>query len=138
MLAAEVTTVQLALRLGGATYIFEGDCQKPNSQKLQEFAVPLLPLAFYHQHSQYFTAFAGFAKQRNTEPKTFVLTQNFQSEVMPAVEDLKYENLTALVIAYCGLTGSIPQCVAEKFHRIAVVGYIVESLEWNHSKFQIG
>ncbi|KAF9604499.1 hypothetical protein IFM89_006854 [Coptis chinensis] len=66
--------------------------------------------------------------------KTLVLTQNFQSKVMPAVEDLKFENLTALVIAYCGLTGSIPQCVAEKFHQIVVVGYIVESLEWNHSK----
>ncbi|KAF9608696.1 hypothetical protein IFM89_010828 [Coptis chinensis] len=68
------------------------------------------------------------------EPKTLVLTQNFQSEVMPAVEDQKFENLTALVIAYCGLTRSIPQCVAKKFHQIAVVGYIVEPLEWNHSK----
>ncbi|KAF9624079.1 hypothetical protein IFM89_007777 [Coptis chinensis] len=41
--------------------------------------------------------------------KTLVLTLNFQSEVMPAVADIKFENLTALVIAYCGLTGSIPQ-----------------------------
>ncbi|KAF9596063.1 hypothetical protein IFM89_006990 [Coptis chinensis] len=51
-------------------------------------------------------ALAGLQQCENL--KTLVLTQNFQSEVMPAVEDLKFENLTTLVIAYCGLTGSIP------------------------------
>ncbi|OVA07892.1 Protein kinase domain [Macleaya cordata] len=40
---------------------------------------------------------------------TLVLTLNFQSEEMPTDANLGFVNLKALVIANCGLTGSIPQ-----------------------------
>ncbi|KAF5176079.1 Phytosulfokine receptor [Thalictrum thalictroides] len=52
---------------------------------------------------------ALFVLQHCKSLQTLVLTANFQSEVMPAVASLHFENLTALVIANCGLIGNIPQ-----------------------------
>ncbi|PIA64116.1 hypothetical protein AQUCO_00201421v1 [Aquilegia coerulea] len=58
--------------------------------------------------------------------QTLVLTQNFQSEVMPAVANLHFENLTALVIANCGLTGYIPQWLSSST-KLQLL-----DLSWNH------
>lgn len=78
-----------------------------------------IPESFSHFHSLYHLSLSSTALrnlssalrilQKCQNLTTLVLTTNFENELLPYDSSLQFKTLKTLIIANCGLTGSIPQ-----------------------------